>query len=149
MWIEIFSWSSFSDNTASHPSRVCGLKLYFLRSVLYFSRKSHPSRVCGLKSLTFVNESSGSSVAPFAGVWIEIVMQSGYRYPNPQSHPSRVCGLKLIQLDIQRVAPESHPSRVCGLKSLDVLLRHSPELVAPFAGVWIEMFPSVTTHARA
>ena len=36
---------------------------------------SHPSRVCGLKFERFVNFLKGHLVAPFAGVWIEIIQE--------------------------------------------------------------------------
>ena len=57
------------------------------------------------------------AVAPFVGVWIEIVRQL---------HPN--------------VAVESLPSWECGLKFDDPGPDFEECLVAPFVGVWIEMY---------
>ena len=58
-----------------------------------------------------------NGVAPFVGVWIEIVRQL---------HPN--------------VAVESLPSWECGLKFDDPGPDFEECLVAPFVGVWIEMY---------
>ena len=81
---------------------------------------SHPSRVRGLKyfpiNFLFLN----SSVAPFAGAWIEIVLPCDYHTKSFKSHPSRVRGLKLS---------------VC-------FWVYTHFNVAPFAGAWIEIISS-------
>ena len=56
-----------------------------------------------------------SSVAPFAGAWIEIHML-GYRRDTGRSHPSRVRGLKYEWKQAEDGEQLSHPSRVRGLK---------------------------------
>ena len=50
--------------------RVCGLKLTF---VLFFEilHASHPMRVCGLKLKNTMCTSADFGVTPYAGVWIE------------------------------------------------------------------------------
>ena len=77
-------------------------------------------------------------VAPFAGVWIEITCNHLQCY-NSLSHPSRVCGLKSVMEMILNGMEVSHPSRVCGLKSSFRLPFDTVSIVAPFAGVWIEI----------
>jgi len=58
-----------------------------------------------------------------------------------RSHPSRVCGLKSVtRLTPIKITEQSHPSRVCGLKSLKMLGIKGSKAVAPFAGVWIEIW---------
>ena len=71
-WVEISSsWVSFHSVTASHPSRVRGLKCS--RRVLRTPpRMSHPSRVRGLKWTGGGFGNFGSAVAPFTGAWVEI-----------------------------------------------------------------------------
>ena len=59
----------------SHPSRVCGLKYYLKYGKTADVYWSHPSRVCGLKSGDRKGRYMGiQKVAPFAGVWIEILL---------------------------------------------------------------------------
>ena len=99
------------------------------------------------------------NVAPFAGAWIEIVLQFP-RLWDCKSLPSRERGLKLILRLHGKIGTKSLPSRERGLKSADPVqlrlpfcrsLRGSvdwnlkrdtpfdPEVVAPFAGAWIEI----------
>ena len=54
----------------SHPSWVCGLKLYGWRYEICCCL-SHPSWVCGLKLISHLGNLTSSSVTPFVGVWIE------------------------------------------------------------------------------
>ena len=58
----------------SHPSRVRGLKYCLLQIPLKFA-KSHPSRVRGLKFRSRRSYFCDGSVAPFTGAWIEIERQ--------------------------------------------------------------------------
>ena len=93
VWIE--TRRVVSDNhqeTKSHPSWVCGLKL-FLHCITDVRRWSHPSWVCGLKLYAIT----------------ALAAQLG-------SHPSWVCGLKLGWYKIFGWILRSHPSWVCGLK---------------------------------
>ena len=57
------------------------------------STASHPSRVCGLKLCGGGMTDWRDDVTPLAGVWIEILSFSA-DILHSQSHPSRVCGLK-------------------------------------------------------
>ena len=77
---------------------------------------SHPSRVRGLKSAAEVEILKVSSVAPFAGAWIEIWLES-----NSKKHTS--------------VAPFAGAWIEITLS----LMAMSFRLVAPFAGAWIEI----------
>jgi len=64
------------------------------------------------------------------------------------SHPSRVCGLKSSDTLLTKPCLlASHPSRVCGLKFPRVVIMRQPD-VAPFAGVWIEIWQPVDRHGR-
>ena len=45
------------------------------RSIISDVFLSHPSRVCGLKLRTFSKVPRDAKVAPFAGVWIEIMYE--------------------------------------------------------------------------
>jgi len=88
VWIEM--WMIFYKNTLwkSHPTRVCGLKLFFWHEESC-QTESHPTRVCGLKFLR---------VGPFADVVV--------------SHPTRVCGLKYARLRTLMLRG-SHTPRGC------------------------------------
>ena len=56
-------------------------------------------------------------VAPFAGAWIEITASEDLPQLLSKSHPSRVRGLKyIITPTILIIFFQSHPSRVRGLK---------------------------------
>ena len=138
MWIEIINQSGRQNQPPlSHPSRVCGLK-FPITQRCFLSVQSHPSRVCGLKSIKPNLFVDFECVAPFAGVWIEIIYSYTRDYLT-MSHPSRVCGLKYryeqifqlrdlvapfagvwIEISISKIYTNhvfrSHPSRVCGLK---------------------------------
>ena len=55
------------------------------------------------------------TVAPFAGAWIEIVINNQLSI-GFVSHPSRVRGLKYVKTSFLLTIIPSHPSRVRGLK---------------------------------
>ena len=78
---------------------------------------SHPSRVRGLKLEIYYIENAKSWVAPFTGAWIEMMVWLVMSKAKLMSHPSRVRGLKsgLVQTLIVSI-DVSHPSRVRGLK---------------------------------
>ena len=100
-------------------------------------------------------------VAPFVGVWIEISSYC-FRGNNIVSLPSWECGLKYCEKEVIDNDWRSLPSWECGLKSWSVRrnwkyqhsrsLRGSVDwnskeelqslgyLVAPFVGVWIEIY---------
>ena len=61
---------SYLLNMQSHPSWVCGLKLFYDSRHL-LQQVSHPSWVCGLKHYFTSVLINVQSVTPFVGVWIE------------------------------------------------------------------------------
>ena len=102
---------------------------------------SHPSRVRGLKCSCDEDEAADFIVAPFTGAWIEIQPASGKTAFWKKSHPSRVRGLKFFLLCTKNIPIiSSHPSRVRGLKSRRGWLAYFENEVAPFTGAWIEIF---------
>ena len=76
---------------------------------------SHPSWVCGLKHEQLATDNEQHHVTPFVGVWIETSLV-GNQKVTTQSHPSWVCGLKLNIVHTVFSNLLSHPSWVCGLK---------------------------------
>ena len=77
-------------------------------------------------------------VAPFAGAWIEIVQR---KKPDGESWslPLRERGLKLIIHLKKKGTYKSLPLRERGLKLTVFSTEREAELVAPFAGAWIEI----------
>ena len=73
--------------------------------------KSHPSWVCGLKLFLIGTTENAFQVTPFVGVWIE-TNRNRKHHCICQSHPSWVCGLKLIGTVII-VNAISHTLRGC------------------------------------
>ena len=120
VWIETVNNPKLDKkHRKSHPSWVCGLKLYMYVCVCV-PYMSHPSWVCGLKHN-----------------W------RGNYLKQKTSHPSWVCGLKhfvcpyLLPLD-------SHTLRGCvdwNVKQKSKWKRK--QKVTPFVGVWIETFCSL------
>ena len=102
-------------NTASHPSRVRGLKLKELMSYEFFI-VSHPSRVRGLKSVTATGSINPGAVAPFTGAWIEMTSSEDDAYGGDVA-PFTGAWIEIQKtgFDIDTVNV-SHPSRVRGLK---------------------------------
>ena len=86
---------SYLLNMQSHPSWVCGLKLFARLNKSTFAA-SHPSWGCGLKLAMETNTCCTLGVTPFVGVWIEtfIALNTSSLF---LSHPSWVCGLKLLR----------------------------------------------------
>ena len=78
---------------------------------------SPPSRGCGLKFSALLTTIALLLVTPFAGVWIEIAIDTA-------------------QSNISTLSP---PSRGCGLKCLWEHGSNADLRVTPFAGVWIEI----------
>ena len=73
--------------------------------------RSHPSWVCGLKLFARLNKSTFAAVTPFVGVWIETsfnIKVQRFR----ESHPSWVCGLKPTKKP-GRFSSEGHTLRGC------------------------------------
>ena len=93
VWIETTETSLQGDKYQSHPSWVCGLKLF---------------QMLRLKLQVWVT--------PFVGVWIETDSVKSTSLWRAMSHPSWVCGLKQTDKEKVKIAVESHPSWVCGLK---------------------------------
>ena len=101
--------------------------------------QSHPSWVCGLKLYVWLALCKVIKVTPFVGVWIETAdfctcCYCSRSHPSwvcglkhgltcltnniLKSHPSWVCGLKRVRLAVPLSATASHPSWVCGLKPM-------------------------------
>ena len=144
----------------SLPSRERGLKLSGLRK-LWRRTGSLPSRERGLKWCRNVPVAGDGRVAPFAGAWIEIVVQQGMERisrvaPFAGAWIEMSFGRKVIQDAL--VAPfagawiemvltagktitfaKSLPSRERGLKFFTEYMLCTLKVVAPFAGAWIEI----------
>ena len=80
------------------------------------------------------------SVAPHAGVWIEICKLLCDFYECSKSLPTRECGLKFVIVGAMSDISLSLPMRECGLKLKGLEKRRTEEKVAPHAGVWIEIW---------
>ena len=100
---------------------------------------SHPSRVRGLKYFYLLKRHVAIVVAPLAGAWIEMLRKSSKPSSTSLSHPSRVRGLKCstrsTDLRCNSVAP------LAGAW-IEIKCPSSPKkaaLVAPLAGAWIEI----------
>ena len=93
VWIETLMQEKLIGKIASHPSWVCGLKL-FIRT--------------GTRKV--------KQVTPFVGVWIETYIYRLRTERYNKSHPSWVCGLKQKEMSLRKTNFKSHPSWVCGLK---------------------------------
>ncbi len=73
--------------------------------------RSLPSRECGLKLLPMNYPECPNRVTPFAGVWIEIWIESNIRRPRRRSLPSRECGLKSDREGVKRLRSRRHSLR--------------------------------------
>ena len=114
VWIETTYLLPYSVNIKSHPTWVCGLKLY-----LVIQNKKEPavtpyvgvwietSMIAFICVLVFVT--------PYVGVWIETITYSCDNRRR-KSHPTWVCGLKLFEVLDELTSVQSHPTWVCGLK---------------------------------
>ena len=80
-----------------------------------------------------------NSVAPFAGAWIEILSYLLQLVGIVASLPSRERGLKFIKNTFGIKFDRSLPSRERGLKWFVYAAKITGEVVAPFAGAWIEI----------
>ena len=126
--------------------------------VLNHFPESHPTWVCGLKLYRGATPCIPSDVTPYVGVWIETMrydpdsLESGShptwvcglkRYwqwksnIDTVSHPTWVCGLKQPSQSLLFFISGSHPTWVCGLKQWwgEHVYRQP---VTPYVGVWIE-----------
>ena len=91
-----------------------------------------------------------NSVAPFAGAWIEILSYLLQLVGIVASLPSRERGLKFIKNTFGIKFDRSLPSRERGLKWFVYAAKITGEVVAPFAGAWIEIqFISYATSTTA
>ena len=70
VWIETSAFLKTFRFVQSHPSWVCGLKLYKGKENGEVD-ESHPSWVCGLKLRQTCKCLIKYRVTPFVGVWIE------------------------------------------------------------------------------
>ena len=77
-------------------------------------------------------------VALFAGAWIETILAASYPRSLYPSLPSRERGLKQVGAFKNRENAESLPSRERGLKLYRAMSVYEWNVVAPFAGAWIE-----------
>ncbi len=100
-----------NNNDDSHNS---GLNLLIYNMLLDI--ESHPTWVCGLKLwISLAVWSLPIWVTPYVGVWIETPVHQ-YGYWIGQSHPTWVCGLKQRTYGKLPRWRLSHPTWVCGLK---------------------------------
>ncbi len=74
-WIEISTTARASASVSSLPTRERGLKSQ-CGGVQFPPASSLPTRERGLKSSVLVNGTVEGTVAPYAGAWIEICIQS-------------------------------------------------------------------------
>ena len=111
---------------------------------------SLPSRERGLKYSNHCIGTQCNSVAPFAGAWIEILSYLLQLVGIVASLPSRERGLKFIKNTFGIKFDRSLPSRERGLKWFVYAAKITGEVVAPFAGAWIEIqFISYATSTTA
>ena len=94
VWIETIVRAYYQYITLSHPTWVCGLKLFMTLSCM-MKPPSHPTWVCGLKLMSYVMLWI-MVVTPYVGVWIE-TMGLIVIVDSIKSHPTWVCGLKLLK----------------------------------------------------
>ena len=125
VWIETGIKKPARLGRMSHPSWVCGLKLYHQRRNNPSSR-SHPSWVCGLKHNNMGNVCHLLTVTPFVGVWIETSM-----------------------IDINPQVNSSHTLRGCVDWNLRLMAELAVMHVTPFVGVWIETRYATTKSANS
>ena len=124
--------------SASLPSRERGLKLHYLR-IRDLRFGSLPSRERGLKSPIIRLYFFCGIVAPFAGAWIEITH-------SPNGHITMPCRSLRGSVDWNCSFRSNHqllhlslPSRERGLKWFLFTSCCLAQIVAPFAGAWIEI----------
>ena len=109
--------SHLTDFRLSLPSRERGLKSAGVADIVSDKIASLPSRERGLKSRACKDTSGCSTVAPFAGAWIE--MGGSYN----------------ISSDKGKVAPFAG----AWIEMLHNSAWRNTCVVAPFAGAWIEI----------
>ena len=102
------------------------------------SSMSLPSRERRLKCQACPHRSAAPHVAPFTGAWIEIVRLSG-RLTVLSVAPFTGAWIEMSAPTRSRPMRRSPPSRERGLKYLIGYLIPYSRIVAPFAGVWIEI----------
>ena len=86
------------------------------------------------------------TVAPFAGAWIEIKVES---FANVSRYVAPFAGAWIEMRSARcRGLPRSRslPSRERGLKFPSIRKTGEYKIVAPFAGAWIEMLPECWQH---
>ncbi len=99
---------------------------------------SLPSWECGLKFSSQSDVFQRDRVAPFVGVWIEIV----YDLEDVEEvsvAPFVGVWIEIIMYNNMKYEETSLPSWECGLKYWKRSKRHRCNRVAPFVGVWIEI----------
>ncbi len=98
----------------SHPTWVCGLKLF---SSYYCSLFSIVTPYVGvwIETVEMIQLNQCLDVTPYVGVWIETCFW-GYHCQEGRSHPTWVCGLKHKGMFCYKNKAWSHPTWVCGLK---------------------------------
>ena len=158
VWIETSpSGSGITEQSESHPSWVCGLKLWEWHLVIiahsvtpfvgvwietWYGSKEYTARwvtpFVGVWIETVPRGITLTSigVTPFVGVWIETHWSMETNIPL-ESHPSWVCGLKLKMEHDVRIH-RSHTLRGCvdwNSRKKDIWRN---TIVTPFVGVWIE-----------
>ena len=115
VWIETTSKMCHLKYTPSHTLRGCVDWNFLYIQLSTWRLESHPSWVCGLKLFYYINTLDIKSHTLRGCVdWNSEDQEIfGMRY---RSHPSWVCGLKHSKANLCIVGTKSHPSWVCGLK---------------------------------
>ena len=78
-------------------------------------------------------------VAPFAGAWIEILLQM-FKSRKKIVAPFAGAWIEITDTSVAKVSKRSLPSRERGLKSIRQIQGLFRCAVAPFAGAWIEIY---------
>ena len=99
---------------------------------------SLPTRECGLKFYGSTVVHYGDTVAPHAGVWIEI-RNRFVIFVIISSLPTRECGLKYLLPPLASDRTTVAPHAGVWIEILRDFLFCSISFVAPHAGVWIEI----------
>ncbi len=135
VWIETFQRWRYSVARMSHPTWVCGLKLFGAVATAWITLVT-PYVGVWIETLILITEDQPPMVTPYVGVWIETLVYLS-KCLRKRSHPTWVCGLKqLLRTNLHRLI-RSHPTWVCGLKHPSQKIQGTL-LVTPYVGVWIE-----------
>ena len=113
VWIETLIKAANASYELSHPTWVCGLKLF--RLIVLLLLIVTPYVGVWIETIKEENNFVELKVTPYVGVWIE-TYDSGQSSDLQKSHPTWVCGLKHPHVIVFKTIVKSHPTWVCGLK---------------------------------